>query len=202
MRGRPASCSSRVPPAAKESRRSPFNWPNGWRRTGAATLLVDFDLRKSSLHDVFNTPRSPGVSEFLRGESEFERIVRPTDSQHLSLLTAGAPFTNSLGTLSNGVTRSLFDQARQNFEFVVVDGSPILPVVDALLTSQHVDTVVLSVRRDVSEAPRIQAACEQLSAFGVEECVAVLAGSDDGLDYYGDHEPGGTVLEAPTNAQS
>ncbi len=154
---------------------------------------MDFDLRKSSLHDVFNTPRSPGVSEFLRGESEFERIVRPTDSQHLSLLTAGAPFTNSLGTLSNGVTRSLFDQARQNFEFVVVDGSPILPVVDALLTSQHVDTVVLSVRRDVSEAPRIRAACEQLSAFGVEECVAVLAGSDDGFDYYGDHEPGGTV---------
>ncbi len=167
--------------------------------TGAATLLVDFDLRKSSLHDVFNAPRSPGVSEFLRGETEFERIVRPTDSQHLSLLTAGAPFTNSLGTLSNGVTRSLFDQARKNFEFVVVDGSPILPVVDALLTSQHVDTVVLSMRRDVSEAPRIREACAQLSAFGVEECVAVLAGSDDGFNYYGDHEHGGTVLEAPSN---
>ena len=41
--------------------------------------------------DVFNAPRSPGVSEFLRGESEFDRIVRPTDSPHLSLLTAGAP---------------------------------------------------------------------------------------------------------------
>jgi capsular exopolysaccharide synthesis family protein len=170
--------------------------------TGAATLLVDFDLRKSSLHDVFNSPRSPGVSEFLRGESEFDGIIRPTDSKNLSLLTAGAPFANSLGTLSNGVTRSLFDQARKSFEFVVVDGSPILPVVDALLASQHVDAVVLSVRRDVSEAPRIQAACEQLAAFGVEECVAVLAGTDDDLYYYGDQEYGRTVLEPSTRAQS
>ena len=67
---------------------------------------------------------------------------------------------------------------------MVVDGSPILPVVDSLLASQHVDSVVLSIRRDVSQISRVQAACDQLSQFGVEEFVAVLTGSNEDLYYY------------------
>lgn len=157
--------------------------------TSARTLLVDFDLRKPTLHHVFDAPRGPGLSEYLRGESELGAIIRPTEIDNLSLLTAGSPFFNSLGTLANGVTRSLFEKVREEFEFVVVDGSPILPVVDALLASQHVDSVVLSIRRDVSQVSRVQAACDQLAQFGVEEFVAVLTGSNEDLYYYdGDHE--------------
>ncbi len=157
-------------------------------RTGARTLLVDFDLRKPSLHHVFDAPRGPGLTEFLRGETDLSALLRPTGVDHLSILTAGSPFTDSLGKLSNGVTRSLFDKARDEFDFVIVDGSPILPVVDALLTSQHVDAVVLSVRRDVSQAHRVKAACDQLAAFGVEEYVAVLNGTHEDSYYYGSDE--------------
>jgi capsular exopolysaccharide synthesis family protein len=164
-------------------------------RTGANTLLVDFDLRKPSLHHVFEAPRGPGLTEFLRGGSELATLIRGTDIENLSLLTSGAPFTDSLGTLSNGVTRSLFNNARENFDFVIVDGSPILPVVDALLTSQHVDAVVLSVRRDVSQSHRVREACEQLAAFGVEEYVAVLTGTNEDLYYYGDEELAATHWE-------
>jgi polysaccharide biosynthesis transport protein len=164
--------------------------------TGASTLLVDFDLRKPSLHNVFDAPRGPGLTEFLRGGSELAPLVRRTDLKNLSLLTAGSPFTDSLGTLSNGVTRSLFDKARGDYDFVIVDGSPILPVVDALLTSQHVDTVVLAVRRDISQAHRIKLACEQLSDFGVEEFVAVLTGTNEDFHaYYGDDEHVALVAE-------
>ena len=67
---------------------------------------------------------------------------------------------------------------------MVVDGSPILPVVDSLLASQHVDSVLLSIRRDVSTAVRVQSACDQLTQFGVEEFVAVLTGSNEDLYYY------------------
>jgi capsular exopolysaccharide synthesis family protein len=162
-------------------------------RTGADTLLIDFDLRKPSLHHVFEAPRGPGLTEFLRGENDLATLIRETDIENLSLLTSGAPFTDSLGTLSNGVTRSLFNKAREEFDFVIVDGSPILPVVDALLTSQHVDAVVLSVRRDISQSHRVREACDQLSAFGVEEYVAVLSGTKEELFYYGEEEWAGAV---------
>jgi receptor protein-tyrosine kinase len=142
---------------------------------------------------VFDAPRGPGLSEFLLGQCELGPIIRSTDIDNLSLLTAGAQFSNSLGTLANGVTRSLFDKVRDRFEFVIVDGSPILPVVDSLLASQHVDSVVLAIRRDVSQVARVQAACDQLEQFGVEEFVAVLTGSNEDLYYY-DGDPEHPVL--------
>ena len=52
------------------------------------------------------------------------------------------------------MTAAFFEQARAAFDFVVVDSSPILPVIDGLLVSQYADTVVVSVRRDTSEAPK------------------------------------------------
>ena len=76
--------------------------------------------------------------------------------------------------------------AREAFTFIVIDGCPILPVIDGLLVSQHADTVVLSVRRDTSEAPQVLRACEKLSEFGLRKCVVVLNGSREEVcgDYY------------------
>ena len=59
--------------------------------------------------------------------------------------------------------------------------APSLTVADARFVSRHVDTVVLSVLRDVSEAPKIQAACEILAAFGVPSVEAVVTGSSDNV---------------------
>ena len=66
-------------------------------RTGASTLLVDFDLRKPTMHHVFDVPRGPGLSEFFRGESELGAIVRGTDFDNLSLLPAGFAICRFLG---------------------------------------------------------------------------------------------------------
>jgi Mrp family chromosome partitioning ATPase len=90
-----------------------------------------------------------------------------------------------LASLSNGAVDSLFKQLREDFDFVVVDTSPILPVADARFVSQYVDTVVLSVFRDISEAPKIQAACDILAAFGANCVEAVVTGPSHGL--YGRH---------------
>ena len=59
---------------------------------------------------------------------------------------------------------------------MIIDSSPILPVADTRFVSQHADAVVLSVFRDVSEVPKIQAACEILDAFGVRDMEAVVTG--------------------------
>ena len=70
----------------------------------------------------------------------------------------------------------LFKQLRQQYDFVIIDSSPILPVADTRFVSQHADTVVLSVFRDLSEVPKIQATCEILDAFGVRDLEAVVTG--------------------------
>jgi polysaccharide biosynthesis transport protein len=156
--------------------------------TGERTLLVDFDLRRPAVHRLFGVPRGPGVGECLEQGVEPSQVVRATDTANLSIISAGSPLFDSLGRLSNGATTAFFAKARAGFTFVIVDGSPILPVIDGLLASQHADTVVLSVRRDKSEAPHVLRACEKLAAFGSRNYVVVLNGSQE--ENYGDyHEP-------------
>jgi capsular exopolysaccharide synthesis family protein len=157
-------------------------------RTGGRTLLVDYDLRRPSIHRIFEVPRGPGVSDCLQKQLDFSQIVHDTEAENLSVITAGNSMPDLLGPLANGVTTSFFDRARSAFDFIVVDSCPILPVIDGLLVSQHADTVVLSVRRDTSEAPQVLRACEKLTAFGSMKHVVVLNGSQEEVfDEYQDH---------------
>jgi len=153
-------------------------------RTGERTLLVDYDMRRPSIHRLFGMPLGPGVTDCLLDELDVNQVVHPTDAENLSVVTAGNTLFDSLGPLANGVTTAFFEKARAAFAFVVVDACPILPVIDALLVSQHADTVILSVRRDRSEAPLVLRACEKLSAFGSRQYVVVLNGSQEGTSNY------------------
>jgi capsular exopolysaccharide synthesis family protein len=148
-------------------------------RAGRRTVLVDFDLRQPSFDDAFGLERSPGVSEILRSESDLARAIQHTQTSNLSVITAGRWNRMALSALANGGADSLFKELRDEYEFVVVDTSPILPIADARFVSQYVDSVVLCVFRDISEAPRIRAACEILQAFGVQCVEAAVAGASE-----------------------
>lgn len=158
-------------------------------RAGYSTLLVDFDLRRPTLGDLFDLPLSPGVSEILRQEFSFEDTVNEVSTANLSVLTAGAWSPHHVGVLANGDTERLFEDLRSRYQFIVVDGSPILGVAEAQLLCRHADTVLLSVLRDVSSSPKITAACETLSAFGVRSLYAVVTGTanSDYAYHYGNY---------------
>jgi polysaccharide biosynthesis transport protein len=154
-------------------------------RAQRRTVLVDFDLRRPAFDEIFGVPLEPGVCEALRGQTAVFSLVHELATKNLSVLTAGRWDRSALASLSNGTAAAMFKELRAEYEFVVVDTSPILPVADARFVSQHVDSVVLSVFRDISEAPKIQAACEILAAFGVHTVEAVVTGSNDNM--YGQH---------------
>lgn len=154
-------------------------------RAGRRTVLVDFDLRRPAFDEVFGLPLEPGVCESLRQQNDVAACVHEISTNNMAVVTAGRWDRNALAALSNGAAASLFKKLREEFDFVVVDTSPILPVADARFVSQHVDSVVLSVFRDISQAPKIQAACEILAAFGVQTIEAVVTGPNDNM--YGEH---------------
>jgi capsular exopolysaccharide synthesis family protein len=154
-------------------------------RAGRQTVLVDFDLRRPAFDEVFGLPLEPGVCEGLRRQSSVSALVHQVANDNLAVVTAGRWDRSALASLSNGAAAAMFKQLREEYEFVVVDTSPILPVADARFVSQHVDAVVLAVFRDVSQAPKIEAACEILAAFGVQTVEAVVTGPNDNM--YGKH---------------
>lgn len=154
-------------------------------RTGRSTVLVDFDLRRPSFDEVFGVSLTPGVSELLRGQNGISDLLHETNAENLSVVAAGQWDRKALAALSNSKADDFFKELKERFDFVVVDTSPILPVADARFVSQAVDMVVLSVFRDVSQAPKIQAACEILTAFGVQSVEAVVTGLNE--HSYGKH---------------
>ncbi len=151
----------------------------GWRKT----LLIDADLRKPEAHALFETPLEPGLSEMLRGEAEASDVIQPTGLSRLWIVPAGHGDTHAIQALAQDGAGQLFDRLKEQFEFVILDACPVLPVADALLLSTHADAVLLSVRSGASRVPIIEAARQRLAALHVQLRGAVLMGRD------GDQEP-------------
>ncbi len=143
------------------------------------TVLVDFDLRQPKLNGALGLPLGPGVCEAIRGQGNIVDMVQETETSRLSVVTAGAWSRQVLADLSNGAVGTVLEQLRAKFDFVIIDSSPLLPIVDTRLVCQHVDAVVLSVFRDVSQGPKVLAAQEMLEAFGVRDVEAVVTGGEE-----------------------
>lgn len=151
---------------------------------GKKTVVVDFDSRQPALHDVFNVPISPGVGEVLRGEVEIDQAIRPTTVDNLFVIPGGYWSPHRLAALANGAVGKMFCHLREQFDFVIVDGTPVLPVADARFISSHTDGVVLSVVRDVSREPLVRNTKHILESFQVRILGAIVTGSAEDL-YYG-----------------
>jgi polysaccharide biosynthesis transport protein len=170
-------------------------------RAGWRALLVDADFRRPSLQTVFGLPDQAGLSEVLRGEADIRAVMQPGPMDGLWVISAGRCDTRSMQALAQGALRGLFDQIREEFDLIVVDSAPVLPVVDSQLIAQAVDGVILSVLRDVSRLPLIHAAYERLMLFKVSLLGAVVHGADVGS--YGVKYPYTAIpaAPAPTNPE-
>jgi len=146
-------------------------------RAGRKTLLVDGDLRNPAAHRLFDVPQGPGLSEVLRDEVQIGDVVRPTPLGRLWLVPAGTWDSHAVQALAQDGVRALFAQLKSEYEFIIVDSCPVLPVADALLLAQNADAVIFSVLRDVSRLPAVHAAHQRLSALGVRTLGAVVIGA-------------------------
>jgi capsular exopolysaccharide synthesis family protein len=140
------------------------------------TLLIDCDLRNPAAHRQFDLPNEPGLSEALRAELEFEEAILPTPIARLSLLPAGKADRQAIQCLAQEIVEKTIRLLREQYDFIVIDVSPVLPVADSLLIGQYADAVIFSVLQNVSRLPALHAAQQKLSALGVRLLGAVVIG--------------------------
>jgi Mrp family chromosome partitioning ATPase len=81
--------------------------------------------------------------------------------------------------LARDGVRNIFDKLRGEYDFIVVDSHPVLPATDSLLIGQHVDAVIFALLRDVSQMPKVYAACQRLTSLGVCVLGAVVNGTQE-----------------------
>jgi capsular exopolysaccharide synthesis family protein len=152
-------------------------------RAKRKTLLIDCDLRRPAIHRLLDIPAGPGFCELLRGEAELLEVVRETSVEGLSVMAAGRCSPLTLQALTQDGTHTLFEKLREQYEFVIIDTSPILAVADSLLLGQHVDGVLFAILRDVSRLDKVYAAYQKLTMLGIKVLGVVVNGAS--ADVYG-----------------
>src|SRR5262249_49023191 len=115
--------------------------------------------------------------ELLRGEIDLPEVLRPTALSRLWLMPAGQCDPHAVQALAQDGVHTVFNHLKEQFDFIIVDSSPVLPVADALLLGQYVDGVLVSVRRDVSRVPALHAARQRLEALSIPTLGAVVIGA-------------------------
>ena len=157
------------------------------------TLLIDLDLRKPVQHTILGMERSPGFSDFIANGMSFNDAVRSTPNENLYFMSSGSRSANpsELITISN--LKKLFKAIPDEFDRIVFDTSPLIPVRDALPVSQLVDSSVILYRMGTTHRKAISRTLKILNENNADPVGIVANGlppmkkSSGYYGYYGNY---------------
>lgn len=113
---------------------------------GMRILLVDADMRKPSLHKVFQLKQKLGLSEFLNGKASFDEVVQHSGMSNVWAVTSGSLPPNPAELLGLPRMKEFIQQAVAKFDRVVLDSPPVIPVTDAIVLAAITGTVIAVVQ--------------------------------------------------------
>jgi polysaccharide biosynthesis transport protein len=116
-------------------------------KSGARTLLVDADLRNPSMSSILGYAKTPGLLDLVAEQSSFDDLVIADSKYKFDFLPSSAQIkpSNSSDILNSPTTRHMLKAAKSNYDYVLVDLPPILPVVDVKAVAHLFDAFVLVV---------------------------------------------------------
>ena len=129
-----------------------FNLGASFALKGKKVLVIDSDLRHGSISGYVNSPRK-GLSTYLTGNApEWEKLVCKADGvEGLYVLPIGHRPPNPAELLENGRMQKLIDEAREEYDIVLVDCPPVNIVVDTQIINQYVSRTIFVVRAGLLE---------------------------------------------------
>jgi capsular exopolysaccharide synthesis family protein len=147
-------------------------------QTGKRALLIEADMRRPILRTFWGLPSRTGLSFLLAGESSNETIVVHPRLPRLSLLPAGSvpPYPSEL--LESDRMSDLLRKLRKDFDVIVIDGAPILPVADSRVLNEMADVTVQVVRQGMTTKTSLKRAHDLLSGCPKNSVGIVLNGVD------------------------
>lgn len=131
------------------------------KRKQHKTLLLEGDLRRPTVAQKFGLGKVPGLSEWLRGESESMNVYR-LEALGLWVLPAGSAPENPLELMQSGKLSPLMEQLSAWFDWIVIDSPPVLPLADTSMWARMADGILLVTRRSITEKKQLQRGLEAL----------------------------------------
>jgi capsular exopolysaccharide synthesis family protein len=151
---------------------------------GMRVVLVDCDLRRPRIHEVFGMDKEPGLSQLILGYSGVEDVIRPSGVENLSVISSGTPPPNPSELLGSERMMAVLRDLGERFDLVVLDTPPVLLAPEASVMAAGADGVVLVVRAGVTQRAAAQDAATQLHTVGANLVGTVLNDPDAKLSGY------------------
>jgi succinoglycan biosynthesis transport protein ExoP len=159
-------------------------------------LLLDADMRKPSVHTLFRASKNDGLSEVLTGSIPFARAIRPHDYlKNLYLLPSGISPPNPAELIDSRRFDALLQEAKSQFDLVIIDSPPVLMVTDPVILSTKTDGTIIVLRSQKTTGPVLKRAVEVLSHSPGRKLGFVINGMDTksveyyySYGYYGDNK--------------
>jgi polysaccharide biosynthesis transport protein len=145
--------------------------------SGIRTVAVCCDLRRPRLHEFFGLDNSVGFTSVLLGSVPLTKALQPVPGQDGLLVLASGPLPpNPAELLSSNRSSELLQRLASQADMVLIDSPPVLPVTDALVISQHVDSTLLVSAARVTSRKAAARAFEMLEQVNAPLVGAVLNG--------------------------
>lgn len=113
---------------------------------GRKVLIIDADLHKPRLHQLFSVTNRRGLVSVLAENLDPLTAIQASKVPNVSVMTCGPATPNPSGLLTSNAMIELLSVATRNFDFVIVDSPPVGPVADAIVLGHHSDGVVVCTR--------------------------------------------------------
>jgi succinoglycan biosynthesis transport protein ExoP len=159
---------------------------------GKRVLLLEADMRRPVIRANMGLPGNGGLSLLLTGQSEENAIFAHPQMPGLFLLPEGAVPAFPSELLESDRMRELLMHLREEFDVIVIDAPPVLPVADARVLSEMSDLTIQLARFGVTTKTAMRRAHDLLTVYSKRPVGIVLNGVPEGSgayhDYYGYHD--------------
>jgi len=140
---------------------------------GKKVVLVSGDLRRPQIHKYFNLENDEGLSDVLSGAASLTSVLRVSEvNPRLNTINSGPIPPNPSELLGSERSGQILNELKKQFDFVIIDTPPILPVTDALVISRYADAIIFIVNsrdsrsRDIKESlDRIKSVSSRVDGF-------------------------------------
>jgi capsular exopolysaccharide synthesis family protein len=173
-------------------------------QSGRRTVVIDTDLRRPSLHRLFELGRSRGLADYLAGDALLEDALRPTQIEGLDALPCGTLPANPAELIESARLQELLRVLRERYDYVLLDSPPAGGLIDASLLAGLADGVLLVVEPRRFDWRILRGTVRQLERSGARLYGVVLNKTprDEQADVYRNYAYGRDAAAEASGASS
>lgn len=150
-----------------------------YAQAGKKTLLVECDLRKARVHELFGIEQTPGLTNVLAGKETLDQVIKQADGiANLDIVTAGPLPPSPSEILDSDMFKTFIEGVRLMYDVILLDAPPVLVVTDALTLNKVVDGIVLVVASSETKKKTLKRAKKSLDQIGAKVLGALITKAD------------------------